>query len=48
MSSSGDKTIKLWDIKTGNNIRILTGHNNDVSSTCFLFDNNIIASGSYD
>lgn len=47
-SGSADKTIKIWDIQTGENTNTLTGHSNFVSSVAFSHDGNIIASGSYD
>ncbi len=47
-SGSGDKTIKLWDISTGETIKMLTGHSKGVDSVSFSPDGKILASGSYD
>ncbi|NET74319.1 MAG: WD40 repeat domain-containing protein, partial [Sphaerospermopsis sp. SIO1G2] len=48
ISGSADKTIKVWDLETGENTKTLTGHSNFVSSVVFSHDGSIIASGSYD
>lgn len=49
-SSSWDKTIRIWQIKSNDNyecIQILTGH--ELSVTCILnFSNSILISGSDD
>ena len=47
LSSSGDNTIKLWRIDTGECLYTFTGHNNDVTSICLL-DKNRFLSGSRD
>lgn len=47
-SGSADKSIKIWDIQTGELLQNLTGHSNYVSSIAFSADGNIIASGGYD
>jgi WD40 repeat protein len=47
-TGSADKTMKVWDIETGENINSLTGHSNFVSSVAFSADGKIIASSSYD
>ena len=46
-SGSGDKTIKLWDITTGKEIRTLQGHSSSVASVSFSPDGKTLASGSY-
>jgi WD40 repeat protein len=51
-SGSKDKTIKLWNLKTGKEIRTLRGHNDKVNSVAFLpggSQNNLtLVSGSSD
>ena len=47
-SGSVDRTIKLWDVKMGTEIRILTGHNEWIFSVAFSPDGTILASGSWD
>ncbi len=47
-SGSEDKTIKLWNTKTGNEIRTLTGHKDTVYSVAFSPDGTKLASGSGD
>ncbi len=44
-SSGSDNKIKLWDAQTGDLIRTLSGHTNDVSCIAFSADSQIIASG---
>jgi WD40 repeat protein len=44
-SSGTDNKIKLWDAQTGELIRTLSGHTNDVSCIAFSSDSQIIASG---
>ncbi|MCX6719307.1 MAG: choice-of-anchor D domain-containing protein [Candidatus Taylorbacteria bacterium] len=45
-SGSYDKTIKLWDVKSGTNIATLKGHNDAVHSVSFSPDGSLLASGS--
>ncbi|MEA5605763.1 WD40 repeat domain-containing protein [Nostoc sp. UHCC 0252] len=47
-SGSEDKTIKLWNVATGQEICTLTGHSNAVSCVAFSPDDNSLASGSWD
>ena len=47
-SASWDKTIKLWDAKTGNLIETLKGHSDGVNSVAFSLDNRVLVSGSED
>ena len=47
-SGSVDKTIKLWETRTGSLIKTLEGHSYDVESVAFSPDGKIIASGSWD
>jgi len=47
-SGNDDKTIKLWDITTGKEIRTLQGHSSWVWSVSFSPDGKTLASGSGD
>jgi WD40 repeat protein len=47
-SGSADKTIKLWDLETGKEIRTLKGHDNYVNTISFSPDGKTLASGSGD
>jgi WD40 repeat protein len=47
-SGSEDRTIKLWDVATGREVRTLTGHTDRVWSVAFSPDGRLLASGSDD
>ena len=47
-SGSYDKSIKLWDVATGEEIRTLTGHMYAIYSVTFSPDGRTLASASYD
>lgn len=47
-SGSVDKTIKLWNLKTGDLLRTLTGHEGYVRSVAISPDGQTLASGSRD
>jgi WD40 repeat protein/uncharacterized caspase-like protein len=47
-SGSDDKTIKLWDVGSGRELRTLKGHSQKVSSIAFSADGRTLASGSWD
>ncbi|PIG69509.1 G-protein beta WD-40 repeats containing protein, partial [Aspergillus arachidicola] len=47
-SGSKDKTIKLWDTKTGMELQTLKGHSSPVESVAFSPDGQTIVSGSDD
>lgn len=34
-SASKDKTVRLWDVQTGECLRVITGHSDFVNSVCF-------------
>ena len=46
-SGSQDKTLRLWDVKTGTETARLEGHSQGVTTLCALPDGRL-ASGSYD
>ena len=48
LSASWDKTLRLWELATGNTTRTFVGHTNDVLSVSFSADNRQIVSGSRD
>jgi WD40 repeat protein len=43
-----DKSVRVWDAKTGEQLRELQGHTDWVTSVAFSPDGNRIVSGSYD
>ncbi len=47
-SGSGDKTIKIWEVATGNELRTLTGHSGAVWSVVYSPDGRYLASGNGD
>ena len=47
-SGSEDKTIKLWNVATGQEIKTFYGHSGGVNSISFSPDNTQIASGGED
>jgi len=47
-SGSDDKTIKLWNLKTGDLLHTLTGHESYVLSVAISADGQTLASGSAD
>lgn len=48
LSSSWDKSLRLWELSSGATTRTFVGHNNDVLSVSFSADNRQIVSGSRD
>jgi len=48
LSGSWDRTLRLWDITTGQSTRRFVGHNGDVLSVAFSADNRQIVSGARD
>ena len=47
-SAMDNRTVRLWDIQTGERPRILTGHKDIVFSVAFSPDGNTLTSGSHD
>jgi WD40 repeat protein/serine/threonine protein kinase len=48
LSGSADTTLRLWDISTGQCVRVFHGHNNYVSSVSMSADGRLALSGSSD
>ncbi|MGA8893765.1 MAG: SMP-30/gluconolactonase/LRE family protein [Planktothrix agardhii] len=48
VSGSDDKTIKIWQLSTGEELRILTGHSESVNSVAISPDGQTLLSGSRD
>jgi WD40 repeat protein/serine/threonine protein kinase len=47
-SGSLDKTVRIWDARTGNKLKTLIGHRRFITSVCFSPDGGRILSGSND
>lgn len=47
-SGSDDKTVKLWNLKTGKEIRTFKGHTRDVTRVCFSKNGQFIFSSGKD
>jgi WD40 repeat protein len=47
-TASADKTVKLWDVKTGKNTATLKGHDDFVCAVAFSKDGKQLATGSFD
>uniref|UniRef100_UPI000563F62C nSTAND1 domain-containing NTPase n=1 Tax=Planktothrix agardhii TaxID=1160 RepID=UPI000563F62C len=47
-TGSADRTVKLWDISTGKEIKTLSGHINSVNGVSFSPDGKLLATGSGD
>ena len=48
LSGSGDETLRLWDVETGQQVRCLKGHTGCVNSVAFSPDGKRALSGSAD
>jgi WD40 repeat protein len=47
-SGSHDKAVKLWNVRSGECVKTLLGHGEDVESVSFSPDGSLLASGSGD
>jgi WD40 repeat protein len=48
VSASADRTLRLWDLKTGSTLAVLTGHTDEVTGCAFTRDGRRIVSRSKD
>jgi WD40 repeat protein len=48
VSGSADKTVRIWDVVTGDNTQVLKGHTDKVYSVAFSPDGKTVVSGSHD
>ena len=48
LSGSGDRTLRLWDLETGAELRRFEGHEDRVTSVTVLADGRRALSGSHD
>jgi WD40 repeat protein len=48
LSGSADRTLRVWDVATGQCLRTLVGHSAEITSACFSADGLYILSGSAD
>ena len=46
VSASGDRTIKIWSLASGEELRTISGHLRGIA--CIQFDGKLIVSGSSD
>lgn len=46
--ASGSDAVRLWDVSTGEQLRLLDGHTDRVTSVAFSDDDSRIVSGSWD
>ena len=47
-SGSEDRTVRLWNLDTGQNVQIFIGHQDEVSELVYSPDGRTLASGGYD
>jgi WD40 repeat protein len=48
VSGSTDKTVRVWEVATGQQVRVLEGHTQGVPSVAWSPDGQYIVSGSWD
>ena len=46
VSGSGDRTLKLWEVRSGKCLRTLEGHSDGVQACGFSPDGSLLVSGS--
>lgn len=47
-SGSYDESVRLWDVRTGKQIRAIGAHSDPITSVCFNSDGSLLATSSYD
>jgi WD40 repeat protein len=47
-TASEDKTVKLWDVASGRELKSLSGHQSYVTSVSFSLDGKMLATASFD
>lgn len=45
LTASADKTARIWDAKTGQNLQVLEGHTDEIFSCSYNYEGNIIITG---
>ena len=48
LATSYDRTVRLWDLATGDRLRTLTGHTDNARGMAFSPDGRMLATASYD
>jgi WD40 repeat protein len=48
VSGSSDSTVRVWEVATGQQVRVLEGHTRNVRNVAWSRDGQYIVSGSFD